>query len=290
MPLLSDLINEITSTLTGFTTDQPMRGTLQSDLATGDLEFVVDFPASEQQPVGLVEIGGEVVQVESFDVASSKARIPAWGRGQAGTTPIPHDVGEMVTVAPRFPRATIARRINEAVSSVCPPLFGVADIPEFRVEWRTYLYALPAHTFRVLRLEYRFSEVEDWRKLGQYDIRAHTNELHIPDKYVRAYVRGVVAVIPSPLALESDDYSATTGLPDSTTDIITNAVIARLVLAGDLARTATGSVETSMRNKDIPAGAGAAIARFHMQLNQDRIAAERQRLSQLYPPQVIRKA
>lgn len=289
MPRLSDLINEIASTLTGFTTDQPMRGTLTSDLATGDLEFTVDFPASEQQPVGLVEIGSEIVQVESFDVASSKARIPAWGRGQMGTVAIPHDAGEMVTVAPRFPRAVIARRINEAVGSICPPLFGVADIPEFRVEWRTYLYALPANTFRVLRLEYRFSEVEDWRKLGQYDIRAHSNELHLPDKYVRAYVRGQVAVTPPLLLAESDDYAQTTGLFESTTDIVTNAVIARLVLAGDLARTATGSVETSVRNKDIPAGAGAAIARFHMQLNQDRLAAERQRLSQMYPPQVVRK-
>lgn len=289
MPHLSDLINDIQGAMSGFTTDLPMRGTLGSNLSTGDLQFTVAFPASEQEPVGLVEIGSEIVQVDSFDVATGKATIPPWGRAQVGTTAVPHDAGEMVTVAPRFPRAVIASRINEAVASLCPPLYGVADIPEFRVEFRQYLYPLPADTFRVLRLEYRFNSIEDWRPLTQREVRAATNELWIAEKYVRAFVRGQAAITPQRLLAEGDDYAAGSGLLESTTDIVKNAVIARLVLAGDLARTQTGSVETSMRNKDIPAGAGAAIARFHMQLNQDRITQERDRLNQLYPPQVTRK-
>lgn len=290
MPLLGDLINDVSAALVGYTTDQPTRGTLTSNLSTGDLQFTVTFPMSEQQPIGLVEIGSEIVQVDSFDPASNRATVPAWGRGQLGTAAVPHDAGEMVTVGPRFPRDVIRRRINEAVQSICPPLFGVADIPEFRTQWRQYLYLLPASSYRVLYLEFRMSPLEDWRKLSQHEFRAHSNEVWIPEKYVRAYVRGQVAVTPPPLVSESDDFAAVTGLPESCVDIVHNAVIARLVLAGDLARTATGTVESSMRNKDIPAGSGAAIARFHMQLNTDRLAAERQRLNQLYPPQVIRKA
>jgi hypothetical protein len=290
MPTLGDLIDDISSALVGYTTDQPMRGTLKTNISTGDLQFVVAFPAAEQQPVGLVEIGTEVVQVDSFDPGSGTATVPAWGRGQLGTAAVPHDVGEMVTVAPRFPRSVIARRINEAVASLCPPLFGVLDIPEFRVDFRRYLYPLPARTFRVVRLECRFSLVEDWQRIGTFDVRSAGANLWIPDKYARAYVRGQVAAQPAPLQLEADDFASVTGLPESCADLVLNAVVARLVLAGDLARTSTGSVESSLRNKDVPAGAGAAIARFHMQLNTDRLVAERERLNQLYPPLVVRKA
>jgi hypothetical protein len=289
MPTLSDLVDEAVSALSGFTTDLPMRGTLLNNISTGDTSLTLSFPVSEQHPLGLVEIGTEVLLVESYDVSTGVATVPPWGRGQLGTTAQPHDSGSMVTVSPRFPRGVVAKRVNEAVQSICPPLFGVAEVPEFRVGFREYLFALPASTQRVLRLEYRFANVGDWAPLRFFDFRAASNELWLPGRYAGAHVRGQVAVAPGQFLAESDDYETVTGLDAGTTDIVHNAVVARLVMAGDLARQATGTVESSARNREINSGAGAAIARFHLALNEQRLAAEAARLSQMYPPLVIRK-
>jgi hypothetical protein len=73
-------------------------------------------------------------------------------------------------------------------------------------------------------------------------------------------------------------------------DIVHNWVIARMVVASDVARQATGTVETSIRNDQIQSGTGPGLARYHMQLVESRLAAEAARLQQRYPALLVRKA
>jgi hypothetical protein len=112
MPTLRELVDEITSTLTGYTTDLPMRGTLVNSVSDTDVSFTIQFPVPEQSPVGLVEVDGEVVQVESFVPASGVA-LSRRGAGASSALWRRRTIGRFDGAGrSAFPRASIIRKVN----------------------------------------------------------------------------------------------------------------------------------------------------------------------------------
>src|SRR5688572_30471158 len=79
---LGSVIDYVTNQLQGFTTDNPMYGTLTQVAQDEDLELVIELPA-QSEPVGVVEIGAELIHIGSYDADTHIATVPAWEIGRA---------------------------------------------------------------------------------------------------------------------------------------------------------------------------------------------------------------
>jgi hypothetical protein len=286
---LGSLIDHVTSQLQGFVTDNPMYGTLVGTAQDDDLSIQIEVP-SQSQPLGLIEIGTELIHVTDFDAASGLATIPAWGRGQQGTTAAAHVSGSRVTVNPRYPRSRVALTCNQVIAGMCPPLFGVAR-GTFETEPQVWEYALPAGTRNLIRVELRpyASSAYDWVPVRGAVIKRDSGSpmLHMPTEYSTHEVRYTVATNPTALTSESDLFT-TTGLPESCIDVVTLGAIPRLVSTNELARQQLTSVEATERSTLIPATSGTSAAKFYMQMYEARLEQESMRLRQEYPLTVMR--
>lgn len=284
------IIDYVDNQLQGFTTDSPMYASTTTLMQAGSLSVGLDVPA-QSQPQGVIEIGGELLQVDSWSSDGSTATIYPWGRGVQGTTAAAHPIGSKVIVNPRYPRHRIGQVINQVIAGMCPPLFAV-QTGTFTAEPLTYEYALPASTRNLLRVESRATAAYDWCRVRSATVKRDSGAptLHVNgDVYATQEIRYTVAANPTPFTSESQAFT-TCGLPESVIDIVSLGAIPRLVTTTDLARQQLNSVEVSERAVLIPSGSAPATARFYMQMYQDRLAAEAKRLRQEYPLTLMRNS
>jgi len=188
--------------------------------------------------------------------------------------------------------------INEIIASTWPDLFAV-QVDESNLTSATEItYSLPADCKRILDIRYdTLGSPRYWEGIGSWrlDLRANTTSYptgvavdisHVT--YPGRTLKVTYAAEPSPLVDGSDDFAATSGLPDSTSDLICLGAAARLVVSAELARTQMFSVEHASRVDAQPAGAATAASRYLQQLYQVRLEAERNRLAARYPIRVQR--
>lgn len=285
------LIDTIQAQLSGFVTDPPMYGVLLGTIQTNSLTATIQV-AEQCQPQGLIEIDDELIYILSYDPVTQTIQIPAWGRGQQGTTATEHVAGAKVSINPRYPRKRVAQAINQTVQACCPPLFGVVtgELTAQPLKWE---YPLPPETRNLIRVEYLpwKATVYDWTPLRTARIKRDTGlpVLHLDTRagYLASAIRYTVAT--NPVELTSPDQPFTDcGLPDSAVDVIQLGSIPRLVTTTDLARQQYSHVESSERSVLLPPGSGANAAKFYYALFVDRLKAEAERLRQQYPLTVMR--
>lgn len=293
MASFGDLVDQVIATLAGYTTDQPQLGTLVGDIDAAATELAIDFgnvPGSAR-PHGLVEIGTELLAVQSFDPSNGVALLGGkWGRGRSGTIAAAHSAGDMVTVRPRYPRKMVGDTLNEVIAAVCPPLFAVKPLPQIVTgELVDPSYPLPADCLRVLSVDMLpegppnlelYHQVEQWYVRDQAGAKALVLPWFIPP-YVT--VSGTYAAVPGLLVTDSDDFATVTGLREAATDLIKIGALARLVLAGEAARQQAVSVEAAGRNQQIPSGSSSTLSRYYQALFQQRLQGEQQWIQQTYP-------
>lgn len=285
------LIDSIQSQLQGFVTDPPMYGTLVSSITPTSTALTIQV-ADQCQPQGIIEVDDELLYVISYDTATGVATVPAWGRGQQGTTAVAHGSGAKVSVNPRYPRRRVGQAINATISAICPPLFGVQQ-GSFQGTYLTWEYDLPAQTDFLIRVEYLpwNASQYDWRPLREAFIKRDTGvpRLHIPTRagFLASEVRWTVGTNPLPFTDSSQAFSYC-GLQDSVMDVVTLGSIPRLVTTSELARQQLTTTESSDRATLIPAGSGASAAKFYYAMFQDRLKDEAAGLRKQYPITMMR--
>lgn len=298
MPSFGDLIDEVISTMQGHTTDVPMMGTLVGDISADSTELALDFGDNPGagRPNGVVEIDNELLLITQFNANNGVAKVPAWGRGHSSTVPATHDAGARVTVRPRYPRKRVASVLNQVIQSTSPPLYAARDLDP--IETGPFVeigYPLPADTLRVLRVDATelpgAGPLAERRVVRDWQVRevAGQRQLVIPEWDVYQTLLVTIAAVPALLVDESDDFATTTGLPESVADLVIFGALARLVLSPELARQQVTTVEASSRNERIQAGSGTTISRYYQALFTQRLEAERDRLQDLHPIQLLRR-
>jgi hypothetical protein len=289
---LGSIVDLVQSQLAGFTADIPLYGTLTGGITDSDTELVLDMP-SQSEPAGLIEIDSELIHIGEYDADTGIATVPAWGRGQLGTTPVAHDANSRVTVNPRYPRGRVAFQINQVIAGICPPLFAVAT-GSIDTEVLTYEYALPAGTRNLIEVKWRpYDDPSyDWMPVRSASVRRHggTPTLHLPSSYgyhSGSKVHYIVAKNPTSLADEADLFTAS-GLAESAIDVVVVGACLRLVSSSELQRQQLQSVETSERAILVPATSGTTLGRYLRQEFQIRLDQEAARLRQEYPIRMMR--
>lgn len=293
MATLGDLIHEIEDFLSSHGADRDACTTLTT--VGGITATATSFTVSDARSVttGLVQIDDELIWVESK--SGSTITVPAWGRGQRGTTAVAHAENAKVTVNPRFPRNRIKAEINTAITNLFPQLFAVTTDTSNTATGHTIGFPLPAAAEWVLRV---FADTvgpsKAWLPLRRwrFNFSANTTEfptgksLDVLDPVPPGQtIQVVFANKFGALNLDGDTLTGA-GLKDEWRDLITMAVCSKLVLALDVHRLQTTSVEQANRAQQVQVGSAAAVSRRLMDAYHERLAAERRQLLQQYPASI----
>lgn len=233
-----------------------------------------------------VEIGSELVYVQSYDANTGIGTCPAWFRQRAGT---PENafavVGDMVTVNPRWSTWTLTQALIDGIRALEPDLFVVKKTT-LTSSATTGRLALPADVEDILSLKVLLpgsANVELPVKRWSLDTKAadggrylHMTQLGQSGLDIYVTYRAKVT-IPNPLAMGGLLWSST-GLPDTAEGLPVLHATASLLPQAEASRTQVSSIEQSDRARYIQTGSATSTARFWMQEFEQGLARERRAL------------
>jgi hypothetical protein len=293
MSTFNDLINEVSLNLAGYTMRQDRSTHITENISSSATDIVI--ASGDNIAKGLVEIGDELVWVDSFDRSNNTLVIAPYGRGFQGTTATSHTAGERVTIAPTFPRAAIKRAINDTILAVYPDLFSVG-YTTFTWTPAKNTYALPSDAETILSISYEaigaskeWAPIRDWRSDIVADVASFDSSSTVtiysavdPGRTVKiAYTRS-----PLTLSLADDDFSITTGFMESVKDVVVLGASYRLLSFIDPGRLTFSSPEADMQTGRIQFGSGTNTAKYVYALYTQRLQDEVRKLKKRYPIRV----
>ena len=293
MTTFNELTEEILINLEGFTMRQDRTTYLTAAIDNNDLSMAL--ASGDNIGKGILEIDDELIHIDSVDRSDRSAVISPFGRGYRGTTAAAHTVNTKVTFAPSFPRISVKRAINDTLRAVYPNVYGVAS-HTFTFNASQNTYSLPVAAETVLAVSWdsigpsgEWIPVRRWR----HDPMAATvdysngntitlNEAIVPGRTVQV----VYAKTPTPLSADADVFTTTTGLEETSRDLIVYGASYRMASFLDPGRLTFTSPEADQNDQTRPFGSGTSTARYLLALYQQRLQEETNRLNGKYPVRV----
>lgn len=295
----NDLVNRVKQQLLGYTKDQASETYLVQPMTLTDTTFMVDLDTVTALSRGLIEIGDEMMKVKKYDKNAGVVTLLGnlSGRGAESTTIATHNVDDIVTDDPRFPRARIKEAINDTIQAMYPSLW-VFDEFEFNYVAARYEYPIPADVQDIYKVTVNtigpsavWFPAQKWR----YNALASTGSQVKPTptptgKTVQIYdfivpgraVRVAYRKPPTVLTNNIDDFAAVTGFPDRYIDMVTYGACFRLLPAYEAARLQQQNIEATERAPLVPPGSGSNASKFYYTLYQQRLQEEMDRLYDLF--------
>jgi|SRR6187549_292840 len=282
----SSLIDEVITSLQGFGTANDQVVTLMGAVSDTDLSFSVDDTDSVSR--GLAEVDDEIIYIASAE--DGTVYVPAWGRGFKGTVASSHDLGAAVWISPSWPRATVAREVNNTIKSLYPSLFAVGT-DEITSTSNSYSYELPSEVERILRVEWRYTFPDSWQTVKSWEMTHSSNTTDFPSgkallvgDLVPASAKLHVTYAKLPVALPTSASLFTeSGLPASARDVVVLGTAARLVPWQDVARLPVETVPSDALDTGQRVGLATQVAGSLRQQYQLRLDQERRALLERYP-------
>ena len=301
MPNLNDMIDEVLINLAGYTYQQDRATYITNDvpatLSTIASPITLQLASTDNIGKGAIEIGEELIWLDSFDRVSNTATVPPWGRGYLGTGAAEHTAGDKVTITPTFPRYVVKKAINDTIAA-----FGAII---FSVKTTTFVFNAAQTTYAFNNLNIHNIMTIMWQDIGpsqewipirhwSWDSLASTTAfgagaqtVTIGD-YVQPgrTVKVVYATDPEPFTTNTQDYSTQTGLPNSTRDVAVLGASYRLLTYLDPARAAQVSPQADETDAKRPYGASQSATKQLYALYQQRLKEETDRQQASYPIRV----
>ena len=298
---LTDLINEVSINLAGYTYQQDRATHLSSAVTTltssSTSPTVLYLGSTENLGKGVVEIDEELMWLDSFDRVANTATVSPYGRGYLGTTAATHTVDTKVSISPTFPRYVIKKAINDTVNAVGSTIFA-AKVTTF-----TFNAAQTTYDFDGLNIQNILSI--SWQSVGpslewipvrrwSWDSKADATAFGATAQTVTIgdyitpgrTVKVVYATDPVPFTTNAQDFSTQTGLPESCKDVIVLGASYRLLTYLDPARAAQVSPQADETDSKRPYGASQTATKQLYALYTQRLNEETARQQSQYPIRV----
>ena len=300
MATLENMIDEVLINLAGYT--------LQQDRSTHLLQAVSTTTSTIASPTvlqlastelgkGTVEVGEELMWVDSFDRIANTATISPYGRGYLGTTASTAAAGTRVVISPTFPRYVIKRAINDTIRAIGSSIFAVKQT--------TFTYNAAITTYELENLNIKniltmhwesIGPSKEWIRVKRYDLDAlpeintwgaTSQTVTIGDVITPGRtVKVVYASDPTALSTNSDVFTTVTGLPESVRDVVIIGAAYRLLTYLDPARAAMVSPQADETYSKRPFGSSGNATRQLFALYTQRLADETKAQQQQYPARV----
>ncbi len=290
MSTFSQLADQMLMQLYGYTTLQDQATYLTGTLSATGLTATVDDTTAISR--GIVEIGDEIIWVDTLDSSAGTLTIPPYGRGFRGTTASAHSIGDRVVSSPMFPRQMVKDAINDAIKSVYPELFAVGSTT-FTYQPAISTYSLPTGALDVLQVAWQTTgPSKEWMPVRRMRVDKHAAtgsfatgvsvsiyDMIVPGRTIKV----VYTKEPTALSNDSDEFSTVTGLPSSCEDLIKFGAAYRLTPFFDSAHLSGQSAEADYSGQPRNQNNAASLSRFLLQMYQVRLAEEQGGLQRIFP-------
>lgn len=286
------MIDEVLQNLSGYgmKNDSVTHVTSSPSFSSTALSFMVNNASLVGR--GVIEVDDEMIWVDSYDRASGTVNIPPYGRGYLGTTSASHLYGAKVTINPMFSRSAVKRAINDTLHAVYPSVFGVSS-SSFTYSPAVTTYALPNNLESVVSISYRkIGPEKEWVPIRMYriDSAADIGEFNSNNTVTLnapvtpgATVKVQYTKMPDELMLDGDDFSFTTGLPESCKDLVILGATYRLLSMVEPGRLTFTTPESETQSERIQYGVGTNLVKYLFALYQQRLKEESSKMLRKYP-------
>jgi hypothetical protein len=291
MPTLNEMVDEVRSSLAGYTLRQDRISYLTTAINT--TATAIQIGSSANLAKGVIEIDDELIWIDNFAQTSNTLNAaPGFGRGYQGTSPAPHSQYAQITLTPTFPRVMIKKAINDVINSLYPKLWSVASTT-FTFNASQTTYALPDDVESILYMSWQTTgsslewlPINRWRADPMANVAAFNtqNTVNIyeniqPGRTVQVWY----TTEPNTLDSNTDDYADVTGLPASSVEVVILGACYKLLSYVDAGRINLSSAEADLNDTKIPSSAGVASSRYIFALYQQRLNEEALKLQDKYP-------
>lgn len=306
MATLTNMIDEVLINLAGYTFQQDRSTHLTTPVttttSTSASPLVLSLGSTDSVGKGILEIDEELMWVDSFDRVANTATVSPYGRGYLGTTATTHTADTKVTISPTFPRYSVKRAINDTIRSLGANIFAVKTATfTFNAAISTYAFA-NLNIKNILTISWQsIGPTKEWVPIRRWDFDSSAN----PEAF--GYVSGtdkvqtvtlgeapvsgrtvkvVYATNPVPFTSNSQEYTAATGLPESTRDVVILGAAYRLLSFLDPARASQVSPQADETDAKRPYGSSQNATKQLYSLYSQRLSEETKAQQQNYPPKV----
>lgn len=291
MPTLNDMVDEVRSSLAGYTLRQDRITYLNTAINT--TATAITIGSSSNLAKGVIEIDEELIWVDNFEQASNTLNAaPGFGRGYQNTSPAPHSQYAQITLSPTFPKVMIKKAINDVINSVYPKLWSVASYT-FTFNSSQTTYPLPDDVESILYMSWQTTgSSREWLPINRWraDLMANVTTFNT-QKTINLYeniqpgrtVQVWYTTTPNTLDSNTDDFADVTGLPISSAEVIILGASYKLLSYLDAGRINLSSAEADLNDTKIPSTAGVSSSRYIFALYQQRLSEEALKLQNKYP-------
>jgi hypothetical protein len=304
MTTLSDMINEVSINLSGYTLQQDRATHITADVAAtaSTLAAPINLSLASTDSVGkgIVEIDEELFWVDNYDRVGNTATIAPYGRAYLGTTLAAHTAGTKVTIAPTFPRFVIKRAINDTINAIGSSIFA-AKTTTITSNIATSAFRLPAtgdslNIRSILAVAYEsIGPSKEWIPVRSYRFDGNANStaftsqqtLSIYDMITSGRtIQVVYSTDPVPFTSNTENFAEQTGLPVSCKDLVILGATYRLLSNLDPARASMVSPQADETDTKRPYGSSQSLTRQVYALFTQRLSEEIKSQQEKYPIRV----
>lgn len=297
---LDNLIDDIQLDISGFTYRQDRATYLTQSVTSGDT--ILHVASTDNIGKGIIEIGDEMMWVDSYDRQANTLTIAPYGRGYNTTTATSHAANTRVVITPTYPRIAVKRAINDTINSVYPKVFAVGTTTATFLASRT-TYQVPSEAIQILHMAWQtVGPTREWLPIRQWRWDPLANQTAwTPDSTDTANARTVsvydnvlpgrtiqivYAHLPYQMVNSTDDFEATTGLPSSMRDVIVYGASYRLTSYVDPARISITSATADELDTKRPYGAASSVSKNLQAVYLQRLEEESLKQKLQYPVRV----
>jgi hypothetical protein len=290
MPSFSDLVDDTLIALSGYTQRQDQATYLTSAMTDSQTTLVVSDASTLSR--GLIEVGDELMWVDSFDRTTNTATLAPYGRGFRSTQKAPHNIGDRVTISPSFPKDIIRKQLNNSVTGVFPDIFGIY-YTTFNFISSQNTYELPSEADEILQVTWQTTgPTREWLPVRQYAINKNAyvgtfntgKTISVYDGIVPGRtVHVVYSRQPQEMLLASDDFEDVTLLPGYAKEAVVLGAAYRMASFMDVGRLPSQAAEVDQIDQQSPVGSGGTVTRALFQLYQQRLSVASKRQQEDFP-------
>jgi len=301
---LSDMINEVSMNLSGYTLTQDRSTYLRSSVAatasSSASPIVLSLGSTENVGKGIVEVDEELFWIDTYDRIGNTATVAPYGRAYLGTTLATHAADAKVTIAPTFPRFSIKRAINDTIKGLSGILFA-ADTTTITYSSAVSTYRLPTTgnslgIRNILSVAYEsVGPSKEWIPIRSWRLDSNANSTAFDsEQTISIYdmitsgrtIQIVYSKDPTAFTANSEVFTTQTGLPESCRDLVVTGSIYRLLANLDPARAAMVSAQADETDSKRPYGSSQSLTRQIYALYTQRLAEEVKSQQNKYPIRV----
>jgi hypothetical protein len=304
MATLTDMINEVSMNLAGYTLTQDRSTYLKTAVTTTTSSSAsptsLSLGSTDNVGKGIVEIDEELLWIDTYDRVGNTATVAPYGRGYLGTTAATHSADAKVTISPTFPRFTIKRAINDTINALGSSIFA-ASTTTITSNAAVAAFRLPTtgdslNIRNILSVAYQsigaskeWIPIRSWRLDNNANATAFTSgqTISIYDRVPSGRtIQIVYSTDPDVFTDNTQDFATQTGLPDSCKDLTILGATYRLLTNLDPARASMVSPQADETDAKRPYGSSQSLTKNIYALYSQRLAEEIKKQENKYPIRV----